>query len=136
MSSNGSQSREPCCGKPISGLRMITLPDGSKAGVMGLDQIFDDLYKEERKPDYETAAEIVRRLGKQNYITPSIRHLYEDALLKEYEKYFSQKINSLSQQIHKARNTAPKRKSFWKRLLRKLQGDGALHWADDKDEIG
>ena len=78
MSSKGSQSCGPCCGKTISGLRMITLPDGSKAGLMGLDQIFEDLYKGGMKPDHETAAEIVRRLGKQNYITPSARHLYQE----------------------------------------------------------
>ncbi len=83
MSSKRSQSHGPCREKSISGLRLITLPGGSKAGLMGLDQIFTDLYKGEMKPDHETAAEIVKRLGKQNYITPSVRHLYQEAMSKE-----------------------------------------------------
>jgi hypothetical protein len=128
MSSKGSQSRGPCREKFISGLRLITLPGGSKAGLMGLDQIFEDLYKGEVKPDDETAAEIVRRLRKQNYITPSIRHLYEEALLKEYEKYFYRKIESFARGFNKAGKTATKSKSFWKSLLRKIQGDGVRHW--------
>jgi hypothetical protein len=107
---------------------MITLPDDSKAGLMGLDQIFEDLYKGEVKSDDETAAEIVRRLRKQNYITPSIRHLYEEALLKEYEKYFYRKIESFARGFNKAGKTATKSKSFWKSLLRKIQGDGVRHW--------
>ena len=127
MSSKGSQSHGPCREKSISGLRLITLPGGSKAGLMGLDQIFTDLYKGEMKPDHEIAAEIVKRLGKQNYITPSVRHLYQEAMLKEYGKYFEQKINSSALQRDKVGRTAPKRKGFWKRLLRKVQGDGRFH---------
>ena len=88
---------------------------------MGLDQIFTDLYKGEMKPDHETAAEIVKRLGKQNYITPSVRHLHQEAMSKEYGKFFEQNINSSALQRDKVGRTAPERKGFWKRLLRKVQ---------------
>jgi len=52
---------------------MITLPDGSRVGVTGLDEIFQDLYQSKKEPDADTAREIVDRLGKKNYVPPRAR---------------------------------------------------------------
>lgn len=91
MSKYMNQEGAGCCGPSISGLRIITFPDGSKAGVFGLDEIFENLYREVRKPDNETASEIVKRLESKSYIAPTARKQYEEAVLKEFKKFYEQK---------------------------------------------
>ena len=59
-------------------------------GVFGLDEILAELYAEKRKPNDETATEIIKRLEtKKNFIPPSedVRRDYAYVLLKEYRKY-------------------------------------------------
>jgi len=68
---------------------MITLPDGSRIGVTGLDEIFQDLYQSKKEPDADTAREIVNRLEKKNYIPPRTREQYQYAVLEEYKKFQS-----------------------------------------------
>jgi hypothetical protein len=76
-----------CCVPPTPGLRMLTFPDGSQAGVMGLSEILAALYAEGRQVSAETAEEIVQRLTATNYIAPSARQRYCDLLIEEYGKY-------------------------------------------------
>jgi hypothetical protein len=67
---------------------MLRFPDGTKIRVTGLDEILADLYSEGRKPNKETAEEIIDRLEKNsNYIPPSARWEYKSVLLKEYRDY-------------------------------------------------
>lgn len=76
-----------CCTVPMDGVRMLTFPDGTKSGVVGLDEIFVDMYREGRVATSETAEEIVERLSIKNYIVPSVRPKYAILLLEEYGKY-------------------------------------------------
>jgi hypothetical protein len=76
-----------CCVPPTPGRRMITFPDGTQVGVMGLNEILADIYAENRQVSQETAEEIVDRLSENNYITPSFRQQYCEVLLNEYRQY-------------------------------------------------
>ncbi len=76
-----------CCVPPTPGLRMLTFPDGSQTGVMGLNEILAAVYDEGRQVSRETAEEIVERLAVKNYILSSVRQEYCDFLVEEYRKY-------------------------------------------------
>jgi len=80
-------------GPSIPGLRMLNITDDIKAGVIGLDEIIEDLYREGRKPDHDTASEIVKRLGSKNYIAPGSRKQYENAVLKYLRNIMIRKRN-------------------------------------------
>ncbi|MFH0788966.1 MAG: hypothetical protein V2B13_15315 [Pseudomonadota bacterium] len=74
---------------------MLKFPDGTKARVVGLDEILADLYSEGRQENQETGEEIMNRLeAKKNYIPSSslIRREYRRLLLKEYREYVKDRI--------------------------------------------
>jgi hypothetical protein len=59
-----------------------------------LDEILAALYSEGRKPNKETAEEILDRLEKNNnYIPPSARWEYKGVLLNEYKDYVAGREN-------------------------------------------
>jgi hypothetical protein len=66
---------------------MLTFPDGTQTGVMGLNEILAAVYEEGRQVSRETAEEIVERLAVKNYILASVRREYCDLLIEEYRKY-------------------------------------------------
>lgn len=76
-----------CCVPPTPGRRMLTFPDGSQVGVMGLNEIMADMFAEGRQVSEETAEEIVERLSEDNYVTPAFRRQYCEVLLNEYRRY-------------------------------------------------
>ncbi|MCX5803881.1 MAG: hypothetical protein NTU69_10200 [Proteobacteria bacterium] len=88
MSAQINQGSGPCCAPVTEGYRLLTFPDGSQAGVIGLDSIFDDAYREGKKPEPSVANELVDRLSEKNYIPSSQRSQYEAVVLKEYQKFF------------------------------------------------
>jgi len=76
-----------CCVPPAPGRRMLTFPDGTQVGVMGLNEIMADMHAEGRQVSEETAHEIVKRLSENNYVTPSFFTQYCEVLLNEYRQY-------------------------------------------------
>jgi CBS domain containing-hemolysin-like protein len=69
---------------------MLTFPDDTQVGVIGLDDIMAELYGEGRKATDETAEEIIKRMeARKNYIPSSgrVRKEYSYVLLKEYRTY-------------------------------------------------
>jgi hypothetical protein len=69
---------------------MLIFYDDIQVGVIGLDEIMDELYSEGRQANEDAAKEIMNRLeAKNNYIPSSdrARRDYAYALLKEYRKY-------------------------------------------------
>jgi HEPN domain-containing protein len=73
---------------------MLRFPDKTRVRVNGLDEILADLYSEGRKLNKETVEEILDRLEKSNnYIPPSARREYKNALLKEYRDYVAERKN-------------------------------------------
>jgi hypothetical protein len=91
MSQNLNLGDSCCCGSLIPGSRRISFPDGSQVGIIGLDAIMEELYREGKPVDATTALEMFERLRKKNYISPSAQNLYQQCLLLEY-KHFYEKI--------------------------------------------
>lgn len=76
-----------CCTVPVAGVRLLRFPDGTQSGVVGLDEIFADMYSVGRAVTPETAEAMVEKLSTMNYIVPSARSKYASLLLEEYDKY-------------------------------------------------
>jgi len=89
MSQDIEKRRYLCCTPSVPGMRVLTFPDGSKAAVVGLDDVLAAVYAEGGQVNAETAEEIVNRLAAKNYIPSSdvARKEYAEVLLKEYGKY-------------------------------------------------
>jgi hypothetical protein len=69
---------------------MLKFLDDTQFSLFGLDEILAELYDEGRKPNEETAQEIIIRLeDMKNYIpsSDSARREYVYVLLREYRKY-------------------------------------------------
>jgi hypothetical protein len=90
-----------CCSPSFQGLRKLTLPNGAQVGVMGLDAVMEELFVEGKAADETIAAEIIQRLSKQNYISPSARNTYEELLLREYRVFYEKKSALKAAQIEK-----------------------------------
>lgn len=84
---NDTQKGMYSCVPPTPGRRMLTFPDGTQVGVMGLNEIMADMYAEGKQVNEETAEEIVERLSEENYVTPLFRKHYCDVVLNEYRQY-------------------------------------------------
>lgn len=91
MSRRTDQGMRPCCAPASKGTRMLIFPDGSQIGVNGLERIFDEAYREGKRPDQSVADELVRKLSENNYIPSVAWSEYEDVVLKEYRKFFEAK---------------------------------------------
>jgi hypothetical protein len=89
MSSQINQGIGQCCIPPTKGYRLLFFPDGSQAGVMGLDEFFDDAYMQGKVPDPSVAAGLVDRLSEKNYIPPGQFEEYREVVLKEYRKFYA-----------------------------------------------
>ncbi len=87
MPERSSTKDTQCCAPVLRGYRLLTFPDGTQAGVIGLNEIFEEMCNAGKKPDKESASEIAHRLAAKNYITPSARSRYEEVALKEYERF-------------------------------------------------
>lgn len=60
----------------------------SMSGMLGLDEIFADLYEAGKSPsDTATQEELVRRARKENYIPAHAEVEFAEALLREYRSY-------------------------------------------------
>jgi len=67
---------------------MLRFPDKTQVRINYLDEVLAEVYSEGRKPNKETAEEILNRLEKHdNYIPASARREYKSVLLKEYRDY-------------------------------------------------
>jgi hypothetical protein len=91
MSAQINQGTGPCCAPVVKGFRLLTFPDGSQAGVMGLEKVFDDAYREGKRPDQSVANELVSKVSENNYIPPDGWSDYEAVVLTEYRKFFEAK---------------------------------------------
>lgn len=62
-------------------------------GLVGLDEIFEELYKSNLKPDEKIKARLIDSARKENYIPPKQEGIYSESLLREYSLYFQKKIS-------------------------------------------
>ncbi len=81
------------CGSSTTGVRKVTLPDGDLVGLIGLDAVMQNLYREGKAPEDSTIADMINRLREKNYISdnPPVQALYEKALLNEYRRFVEKK---------------------------------------------
>lgn len=64
--------------------------DGSPVGLRGLDEAFAELHAGGRTPQDENLdAELLNRLGKDNYIPHTARELFGAALVREYAAFLA-----------------------------------------------
>jgi len=91
MSQNMNVQGASCCGPRIPGLRILTFPDGSQTGIIGIDVVMEDLFREGKQPDEATVSEMISRLQHQNYITLSSQKRYGELFLSEYRRFFEMK---------------------------------------------
>ncbi len=62
------------------------------AGMHGLDELFDELYEQGRRPDEaDLGPELVKRAQAHNYIPQAAIEDFAQALLREYRKYADQR---------------------------------------------
>ena len=72
---------------PVRGVRMITFPDGTKSGIIGLNEVMEYLYQEGKLATDAVAEEMMEALESRNYFPPSERHIYKFLLLEEYRRF-------------------------------------------------
>ena len=112
-----NRNKSCCNAGPIAWLKKLSLPDGSEVSVIGLDAIFDDLCKENKRPSKDVASEIVRRLSRKNNIPRSLVAQYEDAVLREFTAFAECKVSNEAESSRGKRTS-----SLLRGLLSHLKG--------------
>jgi hypothetical protein len=97
MSQNLNLGDSCCCKPSIPGSHKISFPDGSQVGIIGLGEVMEELFREGKPVNNTTALEMIERLRKKNYISPSAQNLYQQCLLLEY-KHFYEKNNVIKKE--------------------------------------
>ncbi len=68
-------------------------------GIMGLKTVIEDMLGEYvDKPDQEVMEELLRRLGKRNYIPQTVRENYGTAFLREFKKFSGKPVEDAKEQ--------------------------------------
>lgn len=83
-----------CCSPPMQGLRILSFPDGTQVGIIGLDAVMEALFREGKQANASTATEIIERLKYQNYFEPCCREQYEELFLAAYQQFLDMKSKS------------------------------------------
>lgn len=89
-----AQINQETCACTVPGMeayRQLVFPDGCRIRVKGLDRIFDDAYREGKRPGASVSNELVSRLSENNYIPSAAWSEYRAVVLKEYRKFFEAK---------------------------------------------
>jgi len=74
-----------CCGGGDAEVTQVAIDDrGSTVGIVGLKQVFEQLYTMERKPKADACDELLAMVKTRNYVPPSAEEQYKAALLREY----------------------------------------------------
>lgn len=60
-------------------------------GLVGLDEIFEKLYKAKQKPGNQAQRKLFFLAQKENYIPPKQEKVYAEALLREYSLYYQKR---------------------------------------------
>lgn len=98
-----------CCGARIPGLNMIEI-GGRLTGLIGLDNVLEEIYGSGVRPEELDGEEIVQKIAESNYVAPTVRHEYREALLREYRAFYeARQEKARAQQQAKAVSQIPKR---------------------------
>jgi len=66
---------------------------GDRVGIIGLKAVLEAVAQEFKgRPDEEIKTELMKRLGRSNYIVPSAEAAYEAAFFREYKKFIGEPV--------------------------------------------
>jgi small redox-active disulfide protein 2 len=64
-----------------------------RVGIIGLKAVLEAVAREFKgRPDEEIKTELMKRLGRSNYIVPSAEAAYEAAFFREYKKFIGEPV--------------------------------------------
>jgi hypothetical protein len=87
--------KSQCCDGPRGDIVQVDIfGDGSTIGLMGLMEIFEQLYLMGRAPDASAQNELMKMVAAKNYVPCSAEAVYGAALLREYAIFCTQKKRS------------------------------------------
>jgi len=70
----------------------LVLVGNTQVGLIGLNEIFEELKSERGKSEPELKAMLVEKVGRKNYIASSVRQEYEKAIFREFKKFLGEKV--------------------------------------------
>jgi hypothetical protein len=77
-----------CCGGGDAEVTQVAMDDrGFTVGIIGLKQVFEQLYTMGRKPEDRVCDELLAMIKTRNYVPPSAEERYKAALLREYAAF-------------------------------------------------
>jgi len=77
-----------CCGGRDAEVTQVAMDDrGFTVGIIGLKQVFEQLYAMGRKPEAAVGDELLAMIKIRNYVPPSAEERYKAALLREYAAF-------------------------------------------------
>lgn len=81
-----------CCSGRDAEVTQVAIDDrGFTVGIVGLKQIFMQLYAMGRKPEDGVRDELLAIVKTRNYVPPSAEERYKAALLREYATFCASK---------------------------------------------
>lgn len=84
-----------CCGGRDAEVTQVAVDDrGFTVGIIGLKQVFEQLYAMERKAEDRVRDELLAMVKSRNYVPPSAEERYRTALLREYAAFCASKETS------------------------------------------
>jgi hypothetical protein len=81
-----------CCGTKIVGLRQVHIGD-NWVGIAGMNEVFEEFYKNGKTPEESTGDELVEVLRKDNFIPDGSESIYKSAFLREYQRFYEARKN-------------------------------------------
>lgn len=64
-------------------------------GIVGLDETFEDIYLEGKKPVRSLGKKLLSLAKKNNYIPAGVEGQYQEALLREYRNFYEEERRGL-----------------------------------------
>ena len=81
-----------CCGGGDAEVTHVAIDDrGFTVGIVGLKQVFAQIYVIGHKPEAEVVEELLAMVKTRNYVPPSAEERYQAALLREYAAFCASK---------------------------------------------
>jgi hypothetical protein len=82
----------PCCcsSDPVKASTQLTLFDGSRVGIVNLDNTFKEVAALKLADSDKIKAELLERVTQKNYVPSCAEREYSSALFREFKKYLDQ----------------------------------------------
>lgn len=77
-------------------------------GLWGLEEMFDELRAQDRAPEPDLAPLLLEGVERDNYVFPNAHPLYEEALLREYRRYWKEQQEGSQGAEQRPRRLSPR----------------------------